>query len=77
MSVPMPYWPMQTKLPHGDATYKTVQQTDMTFGVEVTISDGLPTTVAGFASEAQAERWIAKYKEGIALAESLRRSSDS
>ena len=46
----MPYWPMQAKLPPGDATYKTVQQKDMTFGVEVTISGGLPTTVAGFAS---------------------------
>jgi hypothetical protein len=73
----MPYWPMQAKLPPGDATYKTVQQKDMTFGVEVTISGGLPTTVAGFASEAEAERWITKYKEGVALADSLRRSSDS
>jgi hypothetical protein len=68
---------MQAKLPRTDATYKTVRQKDMTFGVEVTASGALPTTVAGFATEAEAERWIAKYKEGVALAESLRRRSSS
>jgi hypothetical protein len=63
---------MQKRHPHSDATYRIVRQTDLTFGVEVTIPDTQPTTVTSFASEADAERWIAKHKDEVAKGEFLR-----
>ena len=64
---------MDKKHPHTDAVYKLVAQKDTTYGVEVTIPDTLPTTVTNFASQAEAERWIMKHREGVASGASLRR----
>jgi hypothetical protein len=64
---------MERKHPHADATYRVLQQDDLTFGVEVKIPDTNPTTVTSFASKADAERWIARHKEGVAKGEFLRR----
>jgi hypothetical protein len=57
--------------PHSGATYKLVPQGDQTFGVVVAIPDMHPTTVTGFATEADAERWIASHKDRIAKGGSL------
>jgi hypothetical protein len=52
--------------PHSGATYRLVPQLDNSFGVEVTIPGMSPTTVTGFASQADAERWMAKHKDEVA-----------
>ena len=59
--------------PHSGATYKIILRKDMTFGVEVTIPGMAPTTVSGFATETDAERWIGKHKEEVAGSNSMRR----
>lgn len=64
---------MERKHPHAGATYRVLEQGDLTFGVEVKIPDTNPTTVTSFASRADAERWIARHKEGVAKGEFLRR----
>jgi hypothetical protein len=64
---------MERKHPHSGASYTIVQQKDMSFGVEVRIPETHPTTVTSFATEADAERWIASHKEGVAKGTSLRR----
>ena len=48
--------------PHAEATYTVVPSQDGTFGVKVEIPETYPTTVSPFASEAEAEAWIAKHK---------------
>jgi len=57
---------MEKYHPHSGATYRLVPQKDSAFGVEVTIPDMHPTTVTGFATQADAEMWIAKHKERLA-----------
>ena len=52
--------------PHAEASYRIVALADGNFGVEVAIPDSYPTTVTRFASEAAAEKWIARNKERIA-----------
>ena len=64
---------MERRHPHSDATYRVLQLQDTTFGVEVTIPDTNPTTVTSFATEAEAEKWIADHREGVAKGDSLRR----
>jgi hypothetical protein len=59
--------------PHDGATYRIVQQADMSFGVEVSIPGTHPTTVTGFATEADARAWAAKHKEGVARGDPLQR----
>ena len=61
--------------PHSGATYRLVARLDNSFGVEVTIPGMSPTMVTGFGSQAEAERWIAKHKEEVAMGNSLRRRS--
>ena len=51
--------------PHSGATYRLVPQSDNSFGIEVTIPGTSPTTVTGFASQADAERWIEKHKAKV------------
>ena len=48
-----------------EATFRIVQQKDMTYGVEVTIPGTLLTTVTGFATEADAEAWIVTYQDKV------------
>ena len=51
--------------PHAEATYTVVPLEDGTFGVKVAIPETYPTTVRPFASEAEAEAWIAKHKTQV------------
>ena len=66
---------MENKHPHSGATYRIIPRANRSFAVEVTIPDMHPTTVTGFATKADAERWIASHKEGVAQSNSLRRGS--
>jgi hypothetical protein len=51
--------------PHAEATYRVLLQTDKTYAVEVTIPETLPTTIKSFATEADAEAWIANHKRQV------------
>jgi hypothetical protein len=52
--------------PHAEATYRVVPlQKEGAFGVEVVIPDTYPTTVTEFATEADAEAWIAHHKNQV------------
>jgi hypothetical protein len=52
--------------PHAEATYRIVTlPKEGAFGVEVVIPESLPTTVTEFATEAEAEAWIARHKSQV------------
>ncbi|HUC11868.1 MAG TPA: hypothetical protein VL985_15790 [Stellaceae bacterium] len=53
--------------PHAAATYRVITLDDGSFGVEVTIPDSHPTTVKSFATEADAEAWIAGHRQQVQL----------
>ncbi len=50
---------------HADATYRVVPQNDTTFGVEVTVLETHPAMVTSFATETDAETWIADHKRRV------------
>jgi len=45
-----------------DATYRVIQRDDDSFTVEVTRIGALPQIAAGFATEAEADAWVAQDK---------------
>ena len=51
--------------PHAEAKYQVIPFDDGTFGVEVSIPDSYPTTISKFASEVDAEAWIAEYQRRV------------
>jgi hypothetical protein len=51
--------------PHAEATYRVIPLGDGGFGVEVSIPESCPTTVTRFASEADAEAWIAHHRDQV------------
>ena len=51
--------------PHAEATYRVIPFDDGSFGVEVTIPENYPTTVSKFATEAEAEAWIAEHQRRV------------
>jgi hypothetical protein len=51
--------------PHAEASYRVISLPGGCFGVEVSIPDSYPTTVSKFATEADAEAWIAKHKSRV------------
>lgn len=51
--------------PYAEAAYRVVPLPDGAFGVEVKIPDSHPTTVSSFATEADAEAWIARNKQRV------------
>jgi hypothetical protein len=51
--------------PHAEASYRVIPLPAGGFGVEVSIPDSSPTTVSPFATEADAEAWIAKHKSRV------------
>ena len=51
--------------PHAEATYRIVAIGEGYFGVEVVIPETYPTTVSRFATEAEAEAWIARHKSRV------------
>ncbi len=56
---------MATTHPHADATYRVISFEDGSFGVEVSIPESEPTTVRTFATEADAEAWIAGHQKRV------------
>jgi hypothetical protein len=48
--------------PHAEARYRVIPFDDGSFGVEVSIPENYPTTISKFASEADAEGWIAEHQ---------------
>jgi hypothetical protein len=52
--------------PHSGATYSIIARQDSAFEIEVSIPDAASTTITGFRTKADAERWIAKHKEHVA-----------
>jgi hypothetical protein len=52
---------MEQKHPHADATYRIVPQ-ERAYGIEVSIPGNSPTVVTSFATEQDAERWIANHR---------------
>ena len=63
--------------PHAEATYSVVPLVDGTFGVEVIVPDTHPTHIRGFATEAEAEAWIAAHKLHVQLNPPYRRARPS
>jgi hypothetical protein len=51
--------------PHAEASYRVIPLGSGAFGVEVNIPDSHPTTVSSFATEADAEEWIAEHKRRV------------
>jgi hypothetical protein len=52
--------------PHAEATYRVVALAkEGRFGVEVVIPDTHPTTITEFATEVEAEGWIARHKRQV------------
>lgn len=51
--------------PHADASYRVLARTDGGFDVEVSIPDTHPTRVSAFASERDAEAWIAEHRRRV------------
>lgn len=45
-----------------DANYRVIQRDDHSFTVEVTRTGALPQIATGFATEAEADAWIAQDK---------------
>jgi hypothetical protein len=45
-----------------DPIYRIIQRADLSFAVEVARPGVLPQTAAGFATEAEAEGWVAQDK---------------
>ena len=51
--------------PHAEATYRVVPFENGDFAVEVTIPDSHPTKVSRFATQAEAEAWIAEHRRRV------------
>lgn len=51
--------------PHIGATYRVISARDGVFAVEVNIPETYPTTVSPFATEADAEAWIAEHRRRV------------
>jgi hypothetical protein len=51
--------------PHAEATYRVIEIDGGYFGVEVVIPETHPTTVSRFATETEAEAWIARHKSRV------------
>ena len=51
--------------PHAEATYRVIPYDDGSFGVEVNIPDNYPTTISKFATQADAEAWIANHQHRV------------
>jgi hypothetical protein len=51
--------------PHAEATYRVISLKEGTFGVEIAIPGSYPTKVTSFATEADAEAWIAEHQSKV------------
>jgi hypothetical protein len=59
--------------PHAGAEYRVVPLPDGAYGVEVVIPSSAPTMVTPFASQADAEAWIAAQETRVKANPSLRK----
>lgn len=57
---------MPAKHPHADATYRIVSDAELRYAVEVSIPEARPTMVSSFATERDAENWIAWHRGRVA-----------
>ncbi len=57
---------MPAKHPHAEATYRILPHLDLRFAVEVTVPETRPTMVTSFATELDAEKWIAWHRGRVA-----------
>ena len=51
--------------PHAEATYRVIPFDEGSFAIEVRIPDSYPTKISPFATEADAEAWIADHQRRI------------
>jgi hypothetical protein len=51
--------------PHAEATYRVFPHEDGSFAVEVRIPDSHPTKVSPFATQRDAEDWIADHQRRV------------
>jgi len=51
--------------PHANATYRVIPFKDGAFAVEVSIPETYPATISRFATEADAEAWIAEHQRRV------------
>jgi hypothetical protein len=51
--------------PHADASYRVVSLAEGGFGVEMTMVGSYPATIKSFASEQDADAWIARKREQV------------
>jgi len=51
--------------PHAEATYRVIPFEEASFAVEVSVPEAYPATVSSFATEADAEAWIAEHRRRI------------
>jgi len=51
--------------PHAEATYRVIPSGDGAFAAEVSIPETYPAKVSPFATEADAEAWIAEYRRRV------------
>jgi hypothetical protein len=62
----------KTQHAHAGAEY-TLSQTAESFGVDVTIPGMAPVNIRGFATQADAELWVAKHRVTVAAGPARRR----
>jgi len=51
--------------PHAEATYRVIPYDDKSFAVQVIVPDTQPATVSPFATESDAEEWIADHRRRV------------
>jgi hypothetical protein len=51
--------------PHAEATYRVIPFDDGAFAVEVSIPESYPAKVSPFATEADAQAWIAELRRRV------------
>jgi len=51
--------------PHAEASYRILSEEDGSFAIEVTIPDTHPTKITPFATQSDAERWIADHRRRV------------
>ena len=56
---------MPKRHPQADSAYEVIPLADGSFCVEVRVPESSPTTVSKFATEADAEAWIAEHRRRV------------
>lgn len=51
--------------PYADAQYRVFKLDDVTFGIEVSLPDMLPTKITSFPSRAAANQWVEDHKKTV------------